>query len=390
MYLSPRDASGPAEHEATLKVFCGFALSSPYQPLVRIVLYPLLLAAFWSRTALLVVVLWTSVVAVHVCAIAYYQESTFMDTDIFPATNQLLLAILFAPAYIEIARGLKGKNQKDKYALCLWMMTLWAGMIGYIATTKSQPALVGCVDSAGNNVGSRMLLSECTFQCRNIGTHQAMRSGQEVTLISKPGIILEGWGQPLAWPLYLLIIILFGLTIMGFWMATKESVMDRMNESIKKRKRERDQENVLKAYLAPIKLAVLMLPFLVGFGEDGLKHLPGTMERDSISQWGPLVAFAFVCVWLSARWLLTKLSAKLHLNVNWTKRQRHQHDVAMGLIEPRTDIEAGSPEDMPIDRSPTADVALPEAVHAPNADAKSLDEVGRSSNSHSLKRSATM
>lgn len=94
MYLQMRAASVSNSSTNALQVLCGYPLSGPYEVMPRVTLYLLMFMAFWSRTALVVVCLWTSVAAIHVCALSKYHTSTVLDMDLLPATSATLLGLL--------------------------------------------------------------------------------------------------------------------------------------------------------------------------------------------------------------------------------------------------------------------------------------------------------
>ena len=107
-----------------LQVFCGYPLSHPYQLMPRIVLYPLVWLAFFSRTALVVVILWTSVAAIHVIELAKSHSYSALDLDMFPAYRQVLLGTVCGPSYIILSRGFKKGWRVDVFGACVWLVPL--------------------------------------------------------------------------------------------------------------------------------------------------------------------------------------------------------------------------------------------------------------------------
>lgn len=186
-----------------------------------------------------------------------------------------------------------------------------------------------------------------------------MRAGQTATLVTRPGAFFTGHGQTLGGWNLASIAFIFLMTIGGFWMATQKSVLERARESVAKRTDRLDTENIAKAYIVPIKAAFWGYIAVIAFSESGFKHIPGMEKRDTIGQWGPLVALALLALGIMLRQTIRKLIATYEKNPNITKAQKRQHDAAMGLVKPGEDAEETSATDTE-DKSDTTSVTPPE------------------------------
>jgi hypothetical protein len=337
MNFSTRAASTNGTQDA-LEVFCGFPLSAPYGLMPRVLLYPLLWAAFFSRTSLIITMIWTSVTSIHLSAMASHHSPSVLDTDIFPAYSTTILGLLFAPTYIMLARPLKGAGQADRLAACLWMVLLWTGVVSFTASMRYQPPSPLCLDAHGRNVSSWAQLSMCTFQCHNISTYHAMRSGQHATLIQIPGSYYTGPGKTDHWVIAGTILVV-PFMLAGFWMATKSSMLEYTTDKIRTKRLKKTKEEYAKGFLIPVKVSFSGFIFVVWFMEDAIKHIPETEHRDTISQWGPQVGFAVALM----AWLMRKLLCKVVKddNPNVTEYQRKRNLAAMPPLTQREDLETG-------------------------------------------------
>ena len=287
--------SNPSHSVDAVQVFCGFPLSEPYQLMPRLFLYLLLWLAFWSRTALVVVMAWTSVAAVHVVAMAKNHSYVVLDLDMFPAYSQVLLGMIFAPAFIILSRGLKKSRRVDILPACLWMLLLWVAMVSYVSTTRFQPRAVSCLDVHGRNISSGSLLSQCAFQCPDVTTSHPMRSGQSAALATVPSAFWTGRGNTDRWVIFWTVFIA-GFMVLAFWMASKDSFVKYTRERVKEAKTKQQKEDATRMLLLAPKAAFFGFIIVVWLGEDAFKHLPPHENKDSISQWGPLVALALAFI----------------------------------------------------------------------------------------------
>lgn len=377
MYIHPRAAASSNDAAEALEVFGGFPLSGHYQLMPRVLLYLLLFGALWSRTTRFVVMLWTSLAAIHVCALAKNHSSAVLDMDMLPAASATVLGLGFAPAYIRHCRSLRGAGRADIWATCLWMVLLWAGLVSYLASTKFQPLPIPCLNSHQHNITSRPMLSECTFQCHNISTDHPMRIRQNATLITVPSSVgsfnFFTGGKTPSKPVIGCTVLLTLIVLFGFWMATIKSINDRIQEDTAK-----FGKSSIGGWFFPFKFAMGTFIFVVWFCENALKHLPGTEKKDTIGQWGPLVAFALAVIGLLLRWTVGKLHLNGEEKSSVIEVPRQQHGDGTDLIKHEVDTGVAQTT-ATTDRSAASDVTLPEVVHvrdaATNGESDSKEQV---------------
>lgn len=362
MYIHSRDTPAANNTADALQVFCGYPLSGPYQVMPRVVIYPLVLIAIWSRPALMFVMLWTSVAAIHVCALAANHSNEVLDLDMFPATSATILGLGFAPLYIMHARGLKGSGRGNMFMACLWMVLLWTGMVTYVATTRFQPSSVACVDSHQHNITSMSMLSDCTFQCHNITTDLPMRLGQTAVLVAVPSSFFTGHGKTAGFIAIYSTAVFFFVILGSFWMAKQKDVWVTVRRIILARKKAKKTKSYLDVYcICVYKIAFLTFASLLWLSEDAFKHLPGTEKHDTIGQWGPLVAFALFLIGMLVRFIQWK-STDDEANSTKIKLKGAADDGRKNALQSQRDPEASHATDTG-DTGGASNVASPENVH---------------------------
>ena len=282
-----------------VQVVCGYQLSGTYQVLPRVTFYLLIWFAFFSRTSLILVLLWTSVCAIQLSVIAAHTNPAILDTDSIVAYADVLLALLCAPTYMMFAKPLKNAGLIDRPAACLWMVLLWTGLVSFAASTKRQPASQPCTDAQGFNVTDTSLLSLCTFQCpalsqSYIDTHP-VRPFQTPTLIPIPSSFYAGAGKNDHWVLGTAIVSPFYIAL-AIWMATKVSYIQYVAGKIKSKKYapgyigKKAREDTIKFYFLTYKISFFGFIIVVWCLEDTLGGWQGRTSKHLFTQWWPLVA----------------------------------------------------------------------------------------------------
>lgn len=314
MYILPRDPRGGSSHSHShgsdssgggggsgsssspntttyaLDVFCAYAISGPYDLIPRALLYVLLFLSFFSRTALTTLMLYTSIAAIHVCALASHHSLEVIDLDIFPAYNAIILAMLLAPLFIMLAAPLKGEGRKNLGVVVLWMLLLWTGIVSFCASQKYQPSTIPCLDAHGHNVTSNANITSCTHQLTcSLGPRLPMRSGQFPQLVFKPGDFYSGPGRTQHWIIAITVLITVYMFI-GFGLAVAPISSPSPPPRTKKTKKKAKDE-------ASGRLIVFKIGFWgsitqILFMESAIHHFPVVEGRDVVGQWGPLVGFS--------------------------------------------------------------------------------------------------
>ena len=122
-------------------------------------------------------------------------------------------------------------------------------------------------------------------------------------------------------------------------MAPKASFFKYTRAKVQQAKTKKAKEEGTKGLLVAPKVSFWGWIIVVWFAEDAFKHLPPHERKGSISQWGPLVAFALFLVGFFLRCLGSALVDDT-TNPNRTKFQKEQNAAAVGLIKPH-DVELG-------------------------------------------------
>jgi len=315
MYILPRDPRGGSSHSHShgsdssgggggpsssssspnttayaLDVFCAYAVSGPYDLIPRALLYVLLFLSFFSRTALTTLMLYTSIAAIHLCALASHHSLEVIDLDIFPAYNATILAMLLAPLFIMLAAPLRGEGRKNLGVVVLWMLLLWTGIVSFCASQKYQPPTIPCLDAHGHNVTSNANITSCTHQLTcSLGPRLPMRSGQNPQLVSKPTDFYSGPGRTQHWIIAITVLITVYMFI-GFGLAVPPDSSPSPPSRTKKTKKEAKDEASVRLLVFKIGSAGSIAQIL--FMENAISYFPVVEGRDVVGQWGPLVGFS--------------------------------------------------------------------------------------------------
>jgi hypothetical protein len=323
MHLLPRDPRGGSSHSHShgsdggggggggssssantatyaLDVFCAYAVSGPYDVIPRALFYVLIFLSFFSRTALTTLMLYTSIAAIHVSALASHHSLEVIDLDIFPAYNATIMAMLYAPLLIMLAAPLRGEGRKNLGVVALWMILLWTGIVSFCATQKYQPSTVPCLDSHGHNVTSNANITSCAHHLTcAAGPRLPMRSGQLPQVVSKPGDFYAGPHHTQHWIIAITVLITAYMFV-GFGVAVTPptSSAPAPTRTRKSKKKAKDE--------ASVRLLVFKVGFWGGimqilFMEIAIHHFPVVEGRDVVGQWGVLVGFALAMVGVLVR-----------------------------------------------------------------------------------------
>ena len=347
-----------------VQVVCGYQLSGTYQVLPRVTFYLLLWFAFFSRTSLILLLLWTSVCAIQLSVIATYMNPAILDTDSLVAYADVLLALLCAPTYMMFAKPLKNAGLIDRPAVCLWMVLLWTGLVSFAASMKRQPASHFCTDAQGFNITdtSTASLSFCTFQCPPLSqsyiNNHPIRPFQTPTLIPTPSSFYAGAGHVDHWVLGTAIVSPLYIAL-AMWMATKKSYMQYVAGKIKNQKFQsgrvgkKAREDTIKFYFLTYKISFFGFIIVVYCLEDTLGGWQGRTSKHLFTQWWPLVALGigFVAYWIKGTFkgevegskaatdkaTLAKEKKVSGRNPNITAAQKKQNAAAMPAVVKKDD-----------------------------------------------------
>ncbi|MCJ1355241.1 MAG: hypothetical protein MMC33_005232 [Icmadophila ericetorum] len=309
---------------------CAYPLSPQYGPIIRYLIYPLLLCQFlspivpWLRTGpLKTIFTYCAIAAVHQTAMAYNHSTKVLDLDVFPALHVCVIAMLLGPwavwmllvfgnsdaakrrTKIRVASGNRGKV----VVFGLFLVLIWSGIVSFAAAAKFHPmSLPATTDFNKNNTAS-------TSRCQ--GLSLPMRSTQEPSedLLPYAGLIHSRHNTGIIVTTVLVTI----YAIIGFSTAAsarRTYIAPRGNVSniiiINNNKDLPDSNNEIMDSSAKIlpsslssKVFLITPPFLILtwsiFAElCVLRGLPYSEGKDAVGQWGPLVAVGLV---LGAEWV---------------------------------------------------------------------------------------